>query len=115
MFVCTATSLPRRPVAADDRYRAQLPETSQLAGKEANVADWDFAFQSASGSTGTWMGPSLKEKISDISKKGIEQILACPVGFVSDHLEILYDLDVGAREYANSHDIAFARTLSLND
>ena len=115
MVVFTAHSLPLRAVSADDPYQAQLLETSQLVAKEANVADWDFAFQSASGSTGTWMGPSLKEKISDISKKGIEQILACPVGFVSDHLEILYDLDVEAREYANSHDIAFARTLSLND
>src|SRR5207245_9803654 len=75
----------------------------------------DFAFQSASGPTGTWLGPSLKEKIAEFSNKGIKRILVCPVGFVSDHLEILYDLDVEARDYANSHGVELARTLSLND
>jgi ferrochelatase len=61
------------------------------------------------------LGPSLKEKISELSMRKIKQILVCPVGFVSDHLEILYDLDVEAREYANSLGIALARVSSLND
>ena len=115
MVVFTAHSLPLRVVSDDDPYRAQLLETSQLVAREAGVTDWDFAFQSASGPTGTWLGPSLKEKISEFSNKGIKRILVCPVGFVSDHLEILYDLDVEARDYANSHGIALTRTLSLND
>ena len=113
--VFTAHSLPTRAVSDGDPYRAQLLETSQLVAEEADVTNWDFAFQSASGPTGTWLGPSLREKISELSKRGIKQILVCPVGFVSDHLEILYDLDVKAREYANSHGVRFARTLSLND
>jgi ferrochelatase len=111
----TAHSLPLRTVSNDDPYRAQLLKTSQLVAKEADVTDWDFAFQSASGPPGTWLGPSLKEKISELSNKGIRQIVVCPVGFVSDHLEILYDLDVEARDYANSNGIALTRTLSLND
>ena len=115
MVVFTAHSLPIRAVSDDDPYRAQLLETSRLVAEEANVTDWDFAFQSASGPAGTWLGPSLREKISELSKRGIKQILVCPVGFVSDHLEILYDLDVEAREYANSLGVRFARTLSLND
>jgi len=115
MVVFTAHSLPLRSISNDDPYQAQLFETSQLVAKEAGVADWDFAFQSASGPTGTWLGPSLKEKISEFSNKGIKRILVCPVGFVSDHLEILYDLDVEARDYANSRGIELARTLSLND
>ncbi len=115
MVVFTAHSLPLRVVSVDDPYRAQLLETSQLVAREAGVSGWDFAFQSASGPTGTWLGPSLKEKISEFSNKGIKRILVCPVGFVSDHLEILYDLDVEARDYANSHGIALTRTLSLND
>ncbi len=115
MVVFTAHSLPLRVVSDDDPYRAQLLETSQLVAREAGVTDWDFAFQSASGPTGTWLGPSLQEKISEFSNKGIKRILVCPVGFVSDHLEILYDLDVEARDYANSHGIALTRTLSLND
>src|SRR6266699_449698 len=115
MVIFTAHSLPLRVVSNDDPYRAQLLETSQLIAKDAGVTDWDFAFQSASGPTGTWLGPSLKEKISEFSNKGIKRILVCPVGFVSDHLEILYDLDVEARDYANSCGIELARTLSLND
>jgi len=115
MVVFTAHSLPLRVVSDDDPYRAQLLETSQLVAREAGVTDWDFAFQSASGPTGTWLGPSLNEKISEFSNEGIKRILVCPVGFVSDHLEILYDLDVEARDYANSHGIALTRTLSLND
>ena len=115
MVVFTAHSLPIRAVSDDDPYRAQLLETSLLVAEEAEVTNWDFAFQSASGPTGMWLGPSLREKISELSKRGINQILVCPVGFVSDHLEILYDLDVEAREYANSLGVRFARTLSLND
>jgi len=115
MVIFTAHSLPLRSISDDDPYRAQLLETSQLVAKEASVTEWEFAFQSASGPTGTWLGPSLREKISEFSNKGIKRILVCPVGFVSDHLEILYDLDVEARDYANSHGIELARTLSLND
>jgi len=115
MVIFTAHSLPLTAVSNEDPYRAQLLETSQLVAKDAGVTDWDFAFQSSSGPTGTWLGPSLKEKISEFSNKGIKRILVCPVGFVSDHLEILYDLDVEARDYANSCGIELARTLSLND
>ena len=115
MVVFTAHSLPLRVVSDDDPYQAQLLETSQLVANEAHVTNWDFAFQSASGPTGTWLGPSLKEKITEFSNKGITRILVCPVGFVSDHLEILYDLDVEARDYANSRGVVLSRTLSLND
>src|SRR5712664_4633619 len=115
IVVFTAHSLPLRAVSTDDPYRAQLLETSQLVANDANVTDWDFAFQSASGPHGNWLGPSLKEKISELAMRKIKQILVCPVGFVSDHLEILYDLDVEAKEYANSLGIALARVSSLND
>jgi ferrochelatase len=113
--VFTAHSLPVRAVSKDDPYQSQLLETSKLVAAEAKVAEWDFAFQSASGPQGTWLGPSLKEKISELSTNGVKQILVCPVGFVSDHLEILYDLDIEAKEYAESHGILLSRTPSLND
>lgn len=114
IVIFTAHSLPLRAVSTDDPYGAQLLETSQLVANDANVTDWDFAFQSASGPDGTWLGPSLKEKISELSMRRIKQILVCPVGFVSDHLEILFDLDVEAKEYANSLGIALSRVPSLN-
>ena len=113
--IFTAHSLPVQAVSNDDPYQSQLLETSKLVAEEANVAQWDFAFQSASGPPGTWLGPSLKEKVSELSRGGAKRILICPVGFVSDHLEILYDLDVEAKEYAESLGLAFARTRSLND
>ncbi len=115
VVIFTAHSLPIRAVSEDDPYRIQLLETSKLVAEEAKVTEWEFAFQSASGPSGTWLGPSLKEKISQLSTTGTKPILVCPVGFVSDHLEILYDLDVEAKEFAESHGIVLARTPSLND
>ena len=115
IVIFTAHSLPVRAVSKDDPYQSQLLETSKLVAEEANVAEWDFAFQSASGPPGAWLGPSLREKLSELSRCGAKRILVCPVGFVSDHLEILYDLDIEAKEYAESLGLAFARTRSLND
>jgi len=114
-LVFTAHSLPIGAVSEDDPYKVQLLQTSKLVAEEARATKWYFAFQSASGPHGTWLGPSLKEKISELSRNGTKQILVCPVGFVSDHLEILYDLDVEAREFAESHGIVLDRTPSLND
>jgi protoporphyrin/coproporphyrin ferrochelatase len=114
-LVFTAHSLPIAAVSKDDPYQVQLLQTSKLVADEAEVSEWHFAFQSASGPPGTWLGPSLKEKISELSRNGTKQILVCPVGFVSDHLEILYDLDVEAKEFAESLGIVLDRTPSLND
>lgn len=114
VVVFTAHSLPIGSVSNDDPYQVQLLETSKLVADEAKVTDWDFAFQSASGPPGTWLGPSLKEKISELSRKGTKRVLVCPVGFVSDHLEILFDIDVEAKEFAESQGIVLSRTSSLN-
>jgi len=114
-LVFTAHSLPVRAVSEDDPYKVQLLQTSKLVAEEVRATKWYFAFQSASGPPGPWLGPSLKEKISELSRNGTKRILVCPVGFVSDHLEILYDLDVEAREFAESHGVVLDRTPSLND
>ncbi len=111
----TAHSLPRKAVSEDDPYQVQLLETSRLVANQAGVKNWDFAFQSASGPPEAWLGPTIKEKIAGLAKKGFREILACPVGFVSDHLEILYDLDVEAKQYAVSQGVTLQRTASLND
>src|SRR5690349_8440085 len=114
-LVFTAHSLPIRAVSEDDPYKVQLLQTSKLVAEEAGATKWHFAFQSASGPPGAWLGPSLKEKISELSRNGTKRILVCPVGFVSDHLEILYDLDVEAKEFAESLGMVLDRTPSLND
>jgi protoporphyrin/coproporphyrin ferrochelatase len=111
----TAHSLPKRFVEEDDPYRSQLQETSQLVASNAGVELWDFAFQSAGQPVDAWLGPSIKEKIAELTGRGFRELLVCPVGFVSDHLEILYDLDIEAKAYASSQGIRLERTASLND
>lgn len=111
----TAHSLPRKFVQSDDPYETQLRATSNLVAARAEVGFWDFAFQSAGEPAGSWMGPMIKEKISELSKNSFTEVLICPVGFVSDHLEILYDLDIEAKEYGRSLGIRVDRTRSLND
>lgn len=111
----TAHSLPKKFVQADDPYWSQLQETSQLVANKSRIKSWDFAFQSAGHPVESWMGPSIKEKIAELSGKGFREILVCPVGFVSDHLEIFYDLDIEAKSYAVSLGAKLDRTASLND
>jgi ferrochelatase len=111
----TAHSLPKKFVQDDDPYWRQLQETSQLVATKSGIKSWDFAFQSAGQPIDSWMGPSIKEKITELSGKGFRELLVCPVGFVSDHLEILYDLDIEAKSYASSLGSRLERTVSLND
>jgi protoporphyrin/coproporphyrin ferrochelatase len=111
----TAHSLPKKFVDAGDPYIAQLNQTSRLVAEKAGAESWDFAFQSAGEPSDSWLAPSIKEKISEFSKRGYRELLICPVGFVSDHLEILYDLDLEAKEYGLSLGVKTSRTESLND
>ncbi len=111
----TAHSLPKKSVQDDDPYWEQLQETSQLVATKSGIKSWDFAFQSAGQPVDSWMGPIIKEKIIELSGRGFRELLVCPVGFVSDHLEILYDLDIEAKSYARSLGMRLERTASLND
>jgi ferrochelatase len=111
----TAHSLPKKFVADDDPYWGQLQETSRLVASRSGIKSWDFAFQSAGNPIESWLGPSIKEKIAELSGKGFRDLLICPVGFVSDHLEILYDLDIEAKSYAAALGLRLDRTASLND
>ncbi len=115
VLLFTAHSLPKKAVAPDDPYEAQLLETSRLVAQSSGVEVWDFAFQSAGEPRNNWLGPQILEQIASLRSKGFEEILVCPVGFVSDHLEILYDLDIQARQYAASLGARLERTVSLND
>ncbi len=111
----TAHSLPKNAVALDDPYHNQLLETSKLVASSAGVKHWDFAFQSAGEPKDTWLGPQIREQTAMLARDGFREILVCPVGFVSDHLEILYDVDIEARQYAQSLGVDLRRTASLND
>jgi ferrochelatase len=113
--VFTAHSLPERILAAGDPYRDQLLETSRLVAERAGVGEWSFAFQSASPTGEPWLGPDILEELDRLAANGVRRVLVCPVGFVSDHLEILWDLDVEAREKAAELGLELERIGSLND
>ncbi len=122
--VFTAHSLPARILAAGDPYRDQLLETSRLVAEAAGLGEWSFSFQSESPTGEPWLGPDILDHLESLDRQGVEHVLVCPVGFVSDHLEIRWDLDVEAQEKAAelgmeleriempNADPAFVRTLA---
>ncbi len=108
----TAHSLPCRVVEEGDPYDARLVETCRLVADRMPLPHWEFAFQSASHTGEPWLGPDL---LDALERSGARRALVCPIGFVADHLEILYDLDVEAREWAGRHGVEVRRTASFND
>jgi ferrochelatase len=107
-------------VADGDPYPAQVAESAAavaaLAGLDGDATvTWGTAWQSAGRTGDAWIGPDLLAEMERVAAEGATAVVVCPVGFVSDHLEILYDLDIGARGKADDLGIAFARTTSLND
>ena len=98
--VFTAHSLPARVLDDGDPYRDQLLETSRLVAAEAEVADWSFSFQSESPTGEPWLGPDILDHLAALDADGAKHVLVCPVGFVSDHLEIRWDIDKEAAERA---------------
>jgi protoporphyrin/coproporphyrin ferrochelatase len=113
--VFTAHSLPERILADGDPYRDQLLETSRLVAERAEVEHWSFAFQSASTTGEPWLGPDILDELDRLREAGETNVLVAPVGFVSDHLEILWDLDIEARERADELGLELNRIESLND
>jgi protoporphyrin/coproporphyrin ferrochelatase len=107
----TAHSLPARIVAEGDGYVDRLLESCRLVAAGMELPEWEFAFQSASATGEPWLGPDL---LSAIESSGARDVLVCPIGFVADHLEILYDLDVEAQAFALDHGIKIRRTESFN-
>jgi protoporphyrin/coproporphyrin ferrochelatase len=107
----TAHSLPARIVAEGDGYHDRLLESCRLVEAGMKLPEWEFAFQSASTTGEPWLGPDL---LKAIETSGARDVLVCPIGFVADHLEILYDLDVEAQDFARARDIKIRRTASFN-
>lgn len=107
----TAHSLPARIIAEGDPYRDQLLESCRLVAAGMELPAWQFAFQSASHTGEPWLGPDLLEAV-EASRAA--DVLVCPIGFVADHLETLYDLDVEAKAFALGRGIRIRRTPSFN-
>jgi ferrochelatase len=113
--VFTAHSLPERILDEGDPYRDQLHETARLVAERAGLERWSFAFQSASPTGEPWLGPDILDELDRLCEAGERKVLVAPVGFVSDHLEILWDLDIEARERAGKLGLELDRIASLND
>jgi ferrochelatase len=110
----TAHSLPTRILEIGDPYPEQLLETSRAIAAEIGLTNWQFAWQSA-GQTGVpWLGPDVMEEMQTLKEAGVDNVLVCPIGFVSDHLEVLYDLDIEAQQVAQEIGMHLERTAMLN-
>jgi ferrochelatase len=114
--IFTAHSLPERVRAAGDTYPEQLEESARLVAAEAGLADWSVAWQSAGRTPEPWLGPDIRDEVRRLAAEGAtDAVVVCPIGFVSDHLEVLYDLDIELAGVAASVGLTYARTASLND
>jgi ferrochelatase len=112
----TAHSLPRRVADAEPGYLAQLRETAAAVAARAGLAGdrWHFCWQSAGHEPGEWMTPDFADLVPELRRAGHTAVLVAPIQFLADHLEVLYDVDIGAREQADIAGMAFARIESLN-
>ena len=98
--VFTAHSLPARILDEGDPYRDELLETARLVAEQAGIEAWSFSFQSESPTGEPWLGPDILDHLDALHERGVDDVLVCPVGFVSDHLEIRWDIDHEAKERA---------------
>ena len=112
----TSHSLPKRVVEREPEYLDQIHETVRLLVERVALSDdrWQFAFQSAGHTPEEWLKPDMKDLLPGLYEAGHRHVLMSPVQFLSDHLEILYDIDVAAREEAERLGICFQRIESLN-
>ena len=112
--VFTAHSLPARILDEGDPYQEQLLRTSELVAGRAGIEQWRFSYQSQSHTGEPWLGPDLVETIEELAAQGHRAILVASVGFIADHLEIFYDIDIEAKERADALSIELRRTPMLN-
>jgi len=116
--IFTAHSVPARTIEEGDPYEQQAKETAEMVAMEIpslSVGDWTFAFQSQGMSGGAWLGPTVEDTILKLKEKGHGGVFIQPIGFVCDHVEVLYDIDIGFRQFAEQHGMRIWRAESLND
>ena len=115
LVLFSAHSLPAKVLEMNDPYRDQLLATSRAVAEAAGVDRWQFTWQSAGQTGQPWLGPDILETLDGLASEGVRAVLVAPVGFVSDHLEVLYDIDLEAKRHAASLGIRLERIAMLND
>jgi ferrochelatase len=113
--IFTAHSLPQRILAAGDPYPDELRASAEAVARRLKLTDWRFAYQSAGATSEPWLGPDAEDVITELGRAGHKSVLLVPIGFVCDHVEILYDIDVEYQALAKRLAIQLERTASLND
>lgn len=111
----TAHSLPERVLERGDPYDVETRATARAVASRAGLAAWDFAYQSQGFTEDKWLGPTVESRIDEYAAAGVREMVLVPIGFVCDHVEILYDVDIAFRNYARERGIALRRPESLND
>jgi len=114
--IFTAHSVPERTITEGDPYERQSKETAALVAEEAGLAsgDWTFAFQSQGMSGGAWVGPTVEDTIRSLKAKGHRGVFVHPIGFLCDHVEVLYDIDIFFKQFAEREGMRLWRAESLN-
>jgi ferrochelatase len=112
--VFTAHSLPERILAAGDPYPDELRATAEAVARTAGLSRWSVAWQSAGRTADPWIGPDILEALPYVAAGGASGVVVCPAGFVADHLEVLFDLDIEAAAAARKRGLPFARTAAPN-
>jgi protoporphyrin/coproporphyrin ferrochelatase len=110
----TAHSLPERALAAGDPYDHESRVIAALVAARAGIAEWNFAYQSQGMTSEPWLGPTVESFLDSWAEDGIEEVVIDPIGFVCDHVEILYDIDIAFRDYGAARGIRVLRPESLN-
>ena len=113
--VFTAHSIPTR-LANNSRYESQLLESCTQTAKAADVKDWSLVYQSRSGNPqDPWLGPDVGDYLSAEHSKGLGAVILCPIGFVTDHVEVLYDLDTEVAALCQRLQLPMVRASTAND
>jgi protoporphyrin/coproporphyrin ferrochelatase len=115
--VFSAHSLPARIIAAGDPYDTQVKATARLVAAQGGLRDdqWSWSYQSAGRSPEPWLGPKLPDHLESLAHAGVRNVISIPVGFVCDHVEILYDIDIDAQDKATRLGMRLERPAALND
>jgi protoporphyrin/coproporphyrin ferrochelatase len=113
----TAHSVPQRTIADGDPYEIQAKQTAALVAKVAGLTseEWTFAFQSQGMSGGAWLGPTVEDTIVGLKASGHSAVFVQPIGFLCDHVEVLYDIDIGFKQFAAQRAMQLWRAESLNE
>lgn len=112
--VFSAHSLPARLIKMGDPYDEELKTNAQIVAERLGKIDWMFSYQSAAHTGEPWLGPQIEEVVVDLANQGYRHVLVAPIGFVCDHVEILYDIDIEAKQIAEEHGIHLERIESMN-